>query len=195
MKSTLRVVLLSGGLILWDVQPDAAVSRGSHISDDQTQRFAREPNLSGIYLPLAEGGEECIRERRGVIVLPPLAVGATHISQTADFIVIRNQQVARVVPVRLSAHAVPSLKSYLGSPHGSWKDGTLVIESTGLRNDTVSAISALSPDAADAVHARIVERLTPIDPNILRYEFAIEGAYTRPLTMQRQLRRILSCVS
>jgi hypothetical protein len=190
MTSTLWVVLLGIGLVAPDLQRDSVVTTDRNASQRRTPALAIEPDVSGIYLPRAARDEDCIPERRGAIVLPPLAVGRTHISQTSHFVIIRNQQITRVIPLRPIVHVMHGVASYLGSPQGRWEGDTLVIESTGLRTETVAAMSAFSAQAIEATHARIVERLTLVDASTLRYEFTLEASYVKPLNVQVQLARL-----
>jgi hypothetical protein len=189
MTSTFWAVLLEIALVSPGIRWDA-VPAASDPSQHPTQTLSVERALGGVYLPRADRDEGCIPERRGFIVLPPLAVGMTHISQSADFVIIRNQQISRVVPLRPTRHIMRGFKSYLGSPQGWWEGDTLVIESTGLRSETVAAVAAISAEVIDVTSARIVERLTLLDTSTLRYEFTFEASYVQPFNIQLQLARL-----
>jgi hypothetical protein len=167
----------------------AAASQATQ--DHSTRTSSGEPDLTGTYLPIVDGDGECIPDRAGVIVVPPLAAGATQISQTPDFVVIRNQGIARVVPLQPSTHVAAKLTPYLGSPQGRWEDDTLVIESTRLPIKTLAAITSQPSDREDV---RLIERVSLFEANTLRYEFTVEepSAYAKPVSVQVWLARVPS---
>jgi hypothetical protein len=190
--SSAWVVLLGigamAGALPLAAQADLAAAR---VTSERAPRTPwGEPDLTGAYLPVAAGDGECTPERDGVLVVPPLAVGVTEITQAPGVLVIRNQRIARVVPLQTSAHVVTSDRTFLGSPLGRWEDDTLVIESTDLSTKILAALAIQASDR-DA-GARIVERLTLLEPNTLNYEFTFEEAptYARSFSQQLRLARV-----
>lgn len=126
--------------------------------------------------------------------------GAYHnghqIVQTKDYVVLHSEMIheARVIPLdgrpRLRAHA----KSWDGDSRGHWDGDTLVIETTHFNGRGWIATNA----AAGALRgillseaAHVVERLTRVDEDTIRYEATIQDpqVYTRSWTVAFPLNR------
>jgi hypothetical protein len=95
----------------------------------------------------------------------------------------------RIVPLDGRPHVDPKLKLWEGDSRGHWEGDTLVIDVTNQVGRTWLDQSANFH--SDAIH--VVEKITPIDSNNLRYEATIEdpNVYTRPWTIQFFYSRIL----
>ena len=96
---------------------------------------------------------------------------------------------ARVIPLDGRPHVGAGVRTYLGDSRGRWEGDTLVIETINL-NGLIPA-NFNGRQAADASWVlptsalRIVERLTRVERNLLRYEATITdpGTFTHPYTM------------
>ena len=95
----------------------------------------------------------------------------------------------RIIPLDGRPHIDPSVKLYEGDSRGHWEGDTLVIDVTNQVGRTWLDQSANFH--SDAIH--VVERITPIDSNNLRYAATIEDTkvYTRPWTISFFYSRIL----
>jgi hypothetical protein len=95
----------------------------------------------------------------------------------------------RIIPLDGRPHVDPSVHLWEGDSRGKWDGDTLVIDVTNQVGRTWLDQSANFH--SDAIH--VVERITPIDSNNLRYEATIEDpkVYTRPWTIQFFYSRIL----
>ena len=95
----------------------------------------------------------------------------------------------RIIPLDGRPHVDPSVHLWEGDSRGKWDGDTLVIDVTNQVGRTWLDQSANFH--SDAIH--VVERITPIDSNNLRYEATIEDpkVYTRPWTVSFFYSRIL----
>jgi hypothetical protein len=95
----------------------------------------------------------------------------------------------RIIPLDGRPHVAPGIHLWEGDSRGKWDGDTLVIDVTNQVGRTWLDQSANFH--SDAIH--VVERITPIDSNNLRYEATIEDpkVYTRPWTIQFFFSRIL----
>lgn len=96
------------------------------------------------------------------------------IVQTEDHVVIMSEDVAGLRIVELDGEAPPDIvRSLEGYSRGWWEDDTLVIETTHLRRDdpirfAIGRSIVVGPDS------RIIERLTRVAEDELRYQFTVE---------------------
>jgi hypothetical protein len=91
--------------------------------------------------------------------------------------------------IHLTDPGPPPIDSWMGQSVGSWKNDTLVIETTGQNDQTWL-------DRAGNFHSealRVVERFTPTSPHTLSYVATLEDEkiFTRPWTIQMTLYRLL----
>jgi hypothetical protein len=95
----------------------------------------------------------------------------------------------RIIPLDGRPHVDPSVHLWEGDSRGQWDGDTLVIDVTNQVGRTWLDQSANFH--SDAIH--VVERITPIDSNNLRYEATVEDpkVYTRPWTIAFFYSRIL----
>jgi len=95
----------------------------------------------------------------------------------------------RIVPLDGRPHVDPKVHLWEGDSRGKWEGDTLVIDVTNQVGRTWLDQSANIH--SDAIH--VVERITPIDSNNLKYEATVEDpkVYTRPWTVQFNYSRIL----
>jgi hypothetical protein len=109
---------------------------------------------------------------------PPMTPGAynnnVQIVQSPGYVVIINEMVhnARIIPTDGRPHT--TLRQWSGDSRGRWEGDTLVVETINFRRET-----SLQGSSADT---RVIERLTRIDSETLKYEFTVTDptTYTRP---------------
>ncbi len=109
---------------------------------------------------------------------PPMTPGAynnnVQIVQSPGYVVIVNEMVhnARIIPTDGRPHT--KLRQWSGDSRGRWEGDTLVVETINFRRET-----SLQGSTADT---RLVERLTRVDGETLKYEFTVTDptAYTQP---------------
>jgi hypothetical protein len=124
--------------------------------------------------------------------------------QTPDYLLILMERMSwRIVPLDPSAssgspraesrgdgrgHQVPeSVRLWHGDSIGRWEGDALVIETTNLNGKTwLNEIGEIVSHAE-----RVVERITPVDANLLQYEATVTDpvAYTRPWTIAFAMRK------
>jgi hypothetical protein len=106
------------------------------------------------------------------------------IVQTADYVTIMTEMVHDTRIIRLGAHApLPEdIRPWMGDSWGRWEGETLIIETTNIHPDQtlVGGGASFNPSK----QARIIERLTRVDPNTINYEFTVDdpGTFTRPFS-------------
>jgi hypothetical protein len=123
---------------------------------------------------------------RGLVgsIVPVIYGNGTQIVQAPGVVVIRNEMIheARVIPMDGSAHAGSGVQMWMGDSRGRFEGDTLVIETTNFTNRT-----GLGGNGNGAVHSEnltLVERLSRVDADTLRYQFTVNDpeTYTRPWT-------------
>jgi hypothetical protein len=121
----------------------------------------------------------------GVIgsMTPKIYGNGYRIVQAPGYAVIMAEMIheARVIPLDGRAHAGSGVKSYLGDSRGHWEGNTLVIETTNFNGKgTVPG----NPVYA-STELKIVERITRVEPELLRYEATVidPQTYTKPYTI------------
>jgi hypothetical protein len=81
-------------------------------------------------------------------------------------------------PGQQRPHLPSNVRTWLGNSHGHWEGDTLVVETTGFRNER---------NFRNATgNMRILERFTRMDPETLMYKFTVEDpeTFTRPWTAE-----------
>ena len=94
---------------------------------------------------------------------------------------------ARVIPLDGSPRPGAAVKMWLGASRGRFEGDTLVIETTNFTDRT-----GIGGNGNGAVHSealRLVERLTRVDEDTLRYELTVDdpATYTKPWTVRFEL--------
>jgi hypothetical protein len=89
--------------------------------------------------------------------------------------------------VNIGAKGKPPVDSWMGWSNGSWDGDTLVVDVTGMVEDTW--FDRAGDYHSDALH--LIERYTPTSPNTLLYEVTVDDpkVYTRPWKMSMPLYR------
>jgi hypothetical protein len=123
---------------------------------------------------------------RGVVgsIVPVIYGNGTQIVQAPGVVVIRNEMIheARVIPLDGSPHAGGGVRMWMGDARGHFEGDTLVIETTNFTDRT-----GLGGNGNGAVHTaslKLLERLTRVDADTVRYEFTVHDpeTYTQPWT-------------
>lgn len=116
--------------------------------------------------------ERCIIwAHEGPPLLPTGYNNHVQIMESKNHIVIMSEMIhdARVIPIRDSAPTAVLPPQWQGSSWGHWEGDTLVIETTGF-SGRVTPTGAAAPMAVDA---KVVERISRIDAETLKYEFTV----------------------
>jgi hypothetical protein len=105
------------------------------------------------------------------MVPSPVIPSYFQIAQTDGYVTIVSEWIhdARIVRMN-SAHVDPSIRKWLGDSIGSWDGDTLVVDTTNFRADTRNLGSG------ERLH--VVERLTKVDPKVIRYRVTVEDPDT-----------------
>lgn len=138
-------------------------------------------------------GERCLS---GFSTGPPITPSAYNnnlmVFQTPDHVVLLTEMVheARIIPLRDGPGLPETMRQWLGHSRGHWEGDTLVIESTNFTHKTGS-FNTLSVALGSGETLRLVERLTRVDAETLRYEFTVDDpttftdTFTAVVPMQR----------
>jgi hypothetical protein len=128
--------------------------------------------------------ERCIT--LGVVgsMLPKIYGNGHRIVQAPGFVAITNEMVheTRIVPLDGRAHRSAAMTSYMGDSRGRFEGSSLVVETTNFNGrGNFFGMGNLS-----GVHARLVERFTRVEAEVMRYEVTITDpeTFTRPVTIR-----------
>jgi hypothetical protein len=91
--------------------------------------------------------------------------------QSKDHVVFMTEMIhdARVIPIARSQPDFGGLKRWQGNSWGRWEGDTLVIETTGVRDEVTPRGSSIPMGPG----ARIIEKITRTGPRSIRYEFLV----------------------
>jgi hypothetical protein len=107
------------------------------------------------------------------------------ILQGAGFAVIEAEMIhdARVVDMTGRPHLSPTIRQYGGDSIGHWDGDTLVIDTTNFTD--------LTPYAG-AQNLHVIERLTRVDDDTIKYEFKVEdpGMWVKPWSGETALAKV-----
>jgi len=158
--------------------------------EEQTARAAAEMSTRRFNTGFQESyldmdvGNRCIIRRRneggGHPYLPAIYNNMAQILQAPGYVVIYAEMIhfARIIPVDGRPPLPENVETWLGDPRGRWEGNTLVVETTNLNG------YIWMDDSGDFYTdtARLTERMTMIDPDVIHYQVTIEDptAYTRP---------------
>jgi hypothetical protein len=138
-----------------------------------------------------EAGDRCVS--RGVLgmMMPTAYNNGKLIVQTPGHVVIYSEMIhnARIIPLDGRAHLNAKVDQWEGDPRGHWDGNTLVIESTNFK--AVNNLRAPNGRARQSPKRRMVERLTIVDANTLKYSVTVDDpeTYTAPWTIAFPYRR------
>ncbi len=123
-------------------------------------------------------GERCLIFSAGPPLLPGPYNNNLRVVQTGQAVVLETEMIhdARIIPMDGRPHLTAALRPWLGDSRGRWEGDTLIVETTNFSDRT--------PFRGSDEHLTVIERLSLIDANTLRYEFTIDNptAFTRPWT-------------
>jgi hypothetical protein len=109
--------------------------------------------------------------------MTPKIYGNGHrIVQGQGYVAILNEMIheARVIPLDGRPHPGPNLRMFMGDGRGHFEGETLVVETTNLNGRTNFS----------STEAKLVERITRVAPDELRYEATIDDPKTYTRTVQ-----------
>jgi hypothetical protein len=148
--------------------------------------FAQESGSLERYGPW----ERCITRGVPGSMWPGAYNNGHQIIQTKGYVVLHSEMIheARIIPLDGRPPLGPGAKSWDGDSRGHWQGDTLVIETSNFNGKGWLATNAASGrlrgiELSEAAH--VVERLTRISENTIRYEATIDdpNVYTRPWTL------------
>jgi hypothetical protein len=138
-----------------------------------------------------EAGDRCVS--RGVLgmMMPTAYNNGKLIVQVPGYVVIYSEMIhnARIIPLDGRPHLDEKMVQWEGDPRGRWEGNTLVIESTNFK--AVDNLRAPSGRARQSEKRRMIERLTIVDANTLKYSVSVDDpdTYTAPWTIAFPYRR------
>jgi hypothetical protein len=135
--------------------------------------------------------DRCIT--RGVLssMMPTAYNMGTEIIQIPGAVVIRNEMIheTRIIPVDGRPHISANIRQYMGDSRGHWDGETLVIETTNFNGKV--GLTRNGNTLLTSANLTLVERLTRVDANTLRYEATVDDSatWTRPWRVSLPLTR------
>ena len=110
--------------------------------------------------------------------MTPKIYGNGHrLVQAPGYVAIMNEMIheARVIPLNGRPHVGSRIQMYMGDGRGHWEGETLVVETSNLNGKTNYS----------GVEMKLTERITRVEPDVLRYEARIDDpkTYARPFTV------------
>jgi len=131
----------------------------------------------------------------GPPMLPPTYNANLQILQSRDYVVIRHEMIHddRIIPLDGRPHVGPNIHRLAGDSRGHWEGDTLVVDTTNFTANTNfrGAPRNTRQDilASDALH--VVERLTRVGADRIRYEFTVDdpATWTKPWSGEIPIRR------
>ena len=141
--------------------------------------------------------DRCIT--RGLLpsMLPAQYSNGIEIHQAPGYVVIRNEMIHenRVIPVDGRPHVGPRITSYMGDSKGRWEGDTLVVETTNFNGKTAATNpgttgSPQQNNIPTSERMTIVERLTRVDHDTIRYEATVNDpiVFTAPYKVSLPLK-------
>lgn len=114
---------------------------------------------------------------------PKIYGNGYRIVQAPGYVVIMAEMIheARVIPLDGRPHVGQGVRAYLGDSRGHWEGNTLVIETTNFNGKA----GVPGGNVLASTDLKIVERITRVEPELLRYEATISDAktFTSPYTV------------
>jgi hypothetical protein len=114
---------------------------------------------------------------------PKIYGNGYRIVQAPGYAVIMAEMIheARVIPLDGRAHIGKGIRSYMGDSRGHWEGNTLVVETTNFNGK----LGSTGNPVYASTDLRIVERITRVEADVLRWEATINDprTYTGPFTI------------
>ncbi len=129
-------------------------------------------------------------------MLPPTYYANLQILQAHDQIIIRHElmDAVRIVHLDGRPHPGPGVRWLAGHAVGRWENGTLVVDTTNFTDRTNFRGSPQNTrqDIFASERLHVVERLTPVDGDTIRYEFTVDdpGTWTTAWSGESTIRRM-----
>ena len=145
-------------------QAAAAVSRRLHPADGPEDRVPQE---------------RCITFGTARVGFLQARNNSYHqIIQTPGYVVIYSEMIheARIIPLDGRPHTSTTIRSWSGDSRGRWDGQTLVIDTTNFSAHPTFLQKPSLPVSGEHVH--LTERLTPVDPDTIRYEATVDDPTT-----------------
>jgi len=164
----------------------ALTSEGEKLA--AARRATRTRGLPASYKDFSNY-DRCISRGVAGSLLPAIYGNGTKIVQAPGYVVIQNEMIheSRVIPLGGRAHVGDGVREWMGDSRGHFEGDTLVIETTNLNQRT--GVGGFGNGAVQSKDAKLVERLTRVDAQTLRYQLTVDDPtiYTRPWTVQLNL--------
>jgi len=129
--------------------------------------------------------ERCLAFNAGPPILPGPYNNFLQIFQFPDHVVLFTEMIhdARIVPLGAAAPARAAAARWMGEPRGRYEGDTLVVESTNF--------NGVNSVRGSDTQLRLIERLTRVDADTLRYEFTVDNptAFTATWTAVLPMKR------
>src|SRR6185503_9940156 len=142
----------------------------------KTAAFMREHLHDGA--ETMEAGDRCVS--RGVLgmMMPTAYNNGKLIVQTPEYVLIYSEMIhnARIIPLDGRPHVNGKVGQWEGDPRGHWEGQTLVIESTNFK--AVDNMRAPNGRSRQSPKRRVVERLTIVDADTLKYSVTVDDPET-----------------
>ncbi len=131
----------------------------------------------------------------GPPMLPPTYNANLQIMQTRTQVLIYHEMIhdTRLIPTDGRAHLPPAIRKLAGDSVGHWEGETLVVDTTNFTEKTNfrGAPRSTRQDIYSSDKLHVVERLTPVNANRIRYQFTVDdpATWTSSWSGEIQLRR------
>ena len=159
--------------------PEAAARAAALAAARQGRGPADSYEDRGLY-------DRCISRGLPGSMMPAIYGNAYQIVQGPGYVGILYEMVheVRVIPLDGAPHVGRAIRQYMGDGRGRWEGGTLVVETTNVREE-----AAYRGASADTL--RIIERFTPVAPDKLDWAVTLEDSrtWTAPWTFAMTLSR------
>jgi len=136
--------------------------------------------------------DRCITRGVPGSMMPVIYGNSYQIVQGPGFVAIRYEMIheTRIIPVDGRSHTGRDIRLYMGDARGRWEGQTLVVETTNFNGkESADVVGYGSPDRGATPALRVVERFTPIGPNVIAWSVTLNDAktWTRPWTFSMNL--------
>jgi hypothetical protein len=164
------------------IPPMTSQGKNREATREQARRdSAGHPPASWLDLSLYD---RCITRGLPGSMMPAIYGNSFQILQAPGYVAIRYEMVheTRIIPLDGRPHAAGNIRSYMGDARGHWEGDTLIVETTNFRDNSTYR-------GANAATLRLIERLTRIAPNKVRWSVTVDDpdTWTRPWTFSMPL--------